>query len=145
MPIPYTREVEIAATGGEHICVTLPAPPRGTVKRFIIKQLDGVLAGYSYDLYDRGDCCYGEVEASVNPNDDAAKIDAELHKLQATQTVAGGTATKEQFALDLAYVNRDEQDPWQRRASTAIYLDLLPAGTGEKNFAVAYTIVIEND
>jgi hypothetical protein len=141
MTTPYVREIEFMATGGEDVCVTLPAPGKGVIHRIIVKQLGGTLEGYSLDLFDRADCCAGAASLSLNLEDLSSRIDADLHKIIATRTVAAPNASLELFDLEQPYANRDEQDKWQRRTTNAIYLNLRPAGTGEKSFAIAYTIV----
>ncbi len=144
MTIPYTREITLTAVGGSHSCVVLPVPPLGILTRLIVKQLSGALDGFSYTLYDRGDCCTGVPLDSLNPNDLADRIDPDLHRVMEPQTVTSGQSTSGKFNVQYPYVNRDERHPVTGQLTYALYLDLLPSGAGSKNFAIAYTVTTDH-
>lgn len=144
MTIPYTREITVSAQGGQHACVKLPVPPLGIITRFIVKQLTGATDGFSFEVYDRGDCCAGENLDSLNPNDLISRIDPDLHRVMAKQTVSSGQNASSQFNVQYPYVNRDERDPTTMKPTYALYLDLLPSGSGAKDFAVAFTVTTDH-
>lgn len=144
MPQVYANGFDFEAESGVASCIELPAPARGEVKRLIIKQVSGTLDGFTADLLDRVDACSvnAEVSNSFEPTLDFAEnklLDKELHRIVAQISVAGSGAISQQFNLDAGYQNRDEQDI-RRTPNTRIYLDLLPAGSGLKQFQVAYAI-----
>lgn len=141
MPLPYTNTVtREGLIGGQTYKVVLPVPYRGVLQRLVVVQTDGVLAGFSFNLFDREDACAGESTDSSNLDDAAVSADPRCHKLQATQTVAGSAAASEQYGMGLSYANRDEQDKYLRQPTRALYLDLQVSGTGAKRFQVAFTV-----
>jgi hypothetical protein len=143
MTTPYCSQVDVTAIGGTNLCVTLPAPARGIVVRLVVKQMSGALDGFTYELYDREDACASVATDSTNPDDLTWFADADIHRIQAKQTVNASANTGAQYGLLLPYINRDEQDPYMRTPKTAIYLDLLAAGSGEKDFSIAVTFTAD--
>lgn len=133
---PYTREIQFQVTAGQHNTVVLPVPPRGFLARFIIRQVGGTFSGYSYDIYSRLEACEIAAGDSVSSADDYGPA---MYKLQATQTVAGGTGTNSQYGLDIPYENRDDQDQ-RKTPKSSLYLDLQPGGSGHKDFEVSITV-----
>jgi len=143
--VPYTNEKQVVVESGVRTCVTLPAPARGTLTRLVVKQLDGALAGFDFDLYDRHDACSGVSPDSLNPEDGAELVDQDLHRLQARQTVAAAAAISGQYNLSIPYVNRDERDAAMQIPSGVLYLDIEAAGTGDKTFGIAWTVAYAFD
>lgn len=47
------------------------------------------------------------------------------------------------FDIERAYENEDNQDVTKRTAKTALWLDLTPAGSGDKTFEIGYTTEVE--
>lgn len=135
MDIPYTNTLQVALTAGQANCLEIPAPARGALVRLVIKQVDGVVAGFSFDVLDRIGACATEEEVSSS-FDDNPTVDRELHKIMGTQTVAGRVS--EQFGVTFPYVNQDEQDI-RKTPKSRLYLDITPAGTGSKTFDISYT------
>jgi hypothetical protein len=151
--VPYIQQVEVECVSDSPNCVELPAPYRGHLRRLIVVQVDGSADGFSYDLYDRFDACGQEIPIMSPPSTTTSTttttnapwlepefLESLLHKLQDTQTVAAASMSKEQYSLDLSYINRDEQDPITKRPTPALYMDVRPAGSGVKTFRIAYTI-----
>lgn len=135
----YTQVIPLAAISGQPNCYVLRAPTRGTIKRFIIKQVGGDLDGFTYDIYDRMDACLTQSEQSFNP-DDATLGDRVLHTIAPTRVLAAGEPTDRHYELDWAYENISERDPTNKRRTGAVFLELTPGGAGGKDFEVAYTI-----
>lgn len=141
MGIPYKREFQFSAVAGQANMFELPAPSRGTLRSLIVEQRNGAMAGFSYDLFDRDDCCGGIAE-SDNPDDGTAHFSNAIHKIYDTQTVSGPTTIGQFYDKFLPYENRDEQDD-RRTPKSKIYLCLTPSGTGTKLFHVGYTVTTD--
>lgn len=135
----YTKTLEVSADSGEWLCVEMPAPARGVLERVIVKQIDGTLAGFTFDILDRRDACEGEPVSSMGL-DDIETRDKALHRVAGQVVVAASSSTSERYNLSAEYCNQDEQDV-TRRPTTRLYLDLKPDGTGAKTFQIAYTCV----
>jgi len=133
--IPYSNRVEQAIASGSGTTIALPAPPRGVVSRLIVKQVDGALEGFTFDIYSR-------VEAAEDNSvsQDGTSYDPELYKLQATQTVGGGNNLSEQYGLALGYVNQDTRR-LEGIPRTQIHIEITPGGSGNKTFQIAWTIL----
>jgi hypothetical protein len=136
MSFPYENALQVEVTGGQSNCVELLAPPRGSVKKLIIQQVSGTVAGFTADLYNREGACGDEPEVSSS-FDDVPSITPALHRVM-PQVVAGAGGSA-QFGLDYNYVNMDEQDI-RRTPNSRLWLDLAPGGTGAKTFQISYTI-----
>lgn len=145
MTLPYTKTLQVQAVSAQANCIELPAPIRGIITRLIVKDKDSGVEGFTFDLYDREDACSNVTESSYYNDDERQTdfenelLDPELHKLQATQTIAAATAVSEQFDIVLPYENKDEGGLHERRQSK-IYMELTPSGSGTKTFQIAYTV-----
>lgn len=140
----YSNGFEFTTESGIPACVELLAPPRGVIRRFVLKQVSGMQQGYAADLFDRADACSIESEVSNSfegntPQTENKLLDSDLHRILPSIVVASGQALHEAFDIENGYMNRDEQDV-RRTPNTRIYLQVVPAGSGEKIFHVAYTI-----
>ena len=134
----YEKAVEFVVTSGEAACIELLAPPRGELKKFVIKQLDGTTDGYTADLFNREDACSSVVSISGD-YDPQNLMDPELHRVIDQVTVASGSRLSAQYSLEAGYQNLDEQDI-RRTPNSRLYLEVSAAGAGEKRFQVAYAI-----
>jgi hypothetical protein len=139
----YTNGFEFEVTGSQATCVELPAPPRGTLERMIIKQVGGT-DGFDCLVLDRKDACASVAEVSNSfepdtPEGENKLLDPDLHRIIDSISIAGGTGIYEGFNLNAGYQNRDEQDI-RRTPNSRIYLDLTPGGSGSKTYQVAYTV-----
>ena len=149
MTVPYTRQLIVTTDSGQVACIELPAPPRGILTRLIIKQTEGSLGGFTFNLYDREQPC---VNSSLSVGEDvivgggsvALGAEPELHKIQAEVTIAGGTDISEQFGLIAPYVNQDDQDD-RKTPSPRIHMQLDPGGGDHKVWQIAYTITSDMD
>ncbi len=136
MSIPYERQLAFDVVSGQDTCLELPAPPRGTINTFLVKQKDGALEGFEFDLYSKKAACPGESEDPECIDDPL--LDSFVYRILPTQQAGNGVDSEELFDKNFAYENRD----WdcQRRRSTTIYMRLKPAGTGTKTFHIGYAI-----
>ena len=142
MSTPYVRGLKaVDLTSGQPNCVPIACPPRGTLRRIIVRQTSGALEGFSYDLLDRSEVCADGTTTTPEPSTaEPLLLHEELHKLQATQVVAGSASTSAQYAAEILYENRDAR-PEKGLAPTArLYVEITPAGTGDKDFEIVYTI-----
>jgi hypothetical protein len=144
MTTPYTRQLQAETSGGQIICIEMPAPPRGVLSRLIVKQIEGALQGFTFDVFDREQACldssYEISEAGAEDGGGVAQgLEEELHKVLATVDVAASTATSEQFGLERPYVNQDDRDQRETPRSM-LYFRLDPSGDEAKVFQIAYTI-----
>jgi hypothetical protein len=147
MSVPYNNTLMVASDGGQQVCIELPAPPRGFLQRLIVKQTEGALGGFTFNIYDREQPC---ADSSLSVGEDQIAEDdglpqgmePELHKVIAEVTIAGGTGISEQFGLGAPYVNQDDQD--QRRTPTSrLHMQLDPGGGDHKVWQIAYTITTD--
>lgn len=129
--IPYANALRVTVAATPE-CIPLPAPIRGILTRLIVKQIDGTLAGYSFNVFTREGACTSVTDLAAVP------LDGAVYKLMATQTVAGSSSTSEQFEKVFPYVNQDDQDPTSRRPLQRLYLELT-GGVG-KTFDISYAI-----
>jgi len=148
MTVPYTRTLLFSTESGVEACVELPAPPRGVLERIVIKQTEGELGGFSYNLYDRAQAC-GESSLSVSqavPGDTesgvAKSAEPELHQIVATAAVVAGEDVSARFGLAAPYVNQDDQDV-RKTPFPKLYLRLDPSGGGHKAWQVSYTVTCD--
>ncbi len=141
MSIPYSRVDDVIAVGGQATCFILPAPTRGVLSRFIIKQMGGDADGYTYNLYDRWDACRSVSEQSFNPHDEALG-DRIMHMIIAPHTVAAGQVADTNFEKAWPYENKSERDVVSRRRLGEIYLEITVNAVGTAiPFQVAFTIL----
>lgn len=144
MTLPYSKVHSFSADSGVDNCLELPVPPRGTLMRLIVKQVDGALDGFEFDLYDRNDACPGVSQESCNPGDEA--FDPDMHKIAATVTVAPAAASSEQFQLWTPYDNKDSLcDGLHASKRPRLYMRLAPSGGGTKTFEVGFTVTTDLD
>ncbi len=138
----YENGEEFNVVSNQDNCVVLNAPPRGTITKFVIKQVTGAEEGYVFNVYNRKDACPSEAEISTSTEfgDQAPGplLDSELHQIMPEVTVST-VALDEQHGVRFDYANEDAQDVRKRRNSR-IYLGINPVGTGAKDFQVMYTI-----
>lgn len=139
MPQIYETSIEFTATSGEDNCQELLAPSRGILRKLIVKQINGALAGFTFDLLNRFDACPSVAEISLSGEDAGQLMDLELHRIIDQITIASSNALSSQFSIQSAYANEDEQDN-RKTPNSRIYLSLNPTGTGDKIFQVAYAI-----
>ena len=139
MSIPYTKTVEAVCVSGVRNCIVIPLPTRGILTRLIVKQVSGPEEGFAFDLFDRQQACqyYGSLSESEGH---VGELSPDLYKLQPTQSVLADANLSEQYQLALPYVNQDDQNVGSRRPTGALYLSILPAGTGAKQFEAAATV-----
>jgi len=141
MSIPYSRVEDVVAVGGQATCFILPAPTRGVIARFIIKQMAGASDGFVYNIYDRWDACRSVSEQSFNPHDEALG-DRIMHQIIAQQTVPAGQVQDLHFEAVWPYENKSERDVVSRRRLGEIYLEIVANAVGaEIPFQAAYTIL----
>lgn len=138
MPQIYEQGKEFTATSGQDNCVVLPAPPRGILRKLVVKQVNGVADGFTFNLFNRSDACPSVAEVS-DPFDPDALLDPDLHKIQDEIAISAPTLISSQFGFQRGYANEDEQDVRRTRASR-IYLSINPGGAGDKLFQVGYAI-----
>jgi hypothetical protein len=137
MGVPYTKQQEFQVLAGVATCVRMPTPWRGVLNRFILKQIQGTLGGFTLNIFDRQDACAGVDEDSSNP-DDAVLLDPAVHKVIATQTVAGSSDVLELFNYLASYINQDEQNAVSRRPTSALWLEV--TSVEDATFNLGYTI-----
>jgi hypothetical protein len=61
----YSRIVTVDGTAATSTCVELPAPPRGTLERIIVTQLDGVNGIGDITIYNRKGACSSSNDLNV--------------------------------------------------------------------------------
>ncbi len=66
-------------------------------------------------------------------------VDPDVHQVIDEVTVAGSASTYSHAYQDLMYQNRDNQSSTARRMTAALYLEILPSGTGDKDFMASCT------
>ena len=135
MAIPYSRVLSATVESAADNCVELPAPPRGILRRMVVKQVSGITEGFEFDLYSKKSASPGCGSEDSECADDAL-MDPEVYQLIPTQT--SGTDHEQMFDRNDAYENQD----WdcERRRNTMIYMRLRPTGTGVKTFHIGYSI-----
>lgn len=138
MSTPYSREIEFTAISNQSTCVVMPTHGRGYLQRLIVKQIDGVAEGFTYNVFNRIDACSSVQESSQNSEDHAELMDRDMHKVLPTQSVSNGNVLSELFEKEWPYENRDERDV-SMVTKKQLYLEIVPNGTGTKTFQVAYT------
>jgi len=107
--------------------VELPAPPRGVINRFTVKQTSGALGGYTYAVYNRQEAAAGSADT----------YDAAVHQVVDLQTVAGAASTSQLFQKSYSYSNQDTQDD-RGMPTSKLYLTI--TGGSGKDFDIGYTI-----
>lgn len=129
----YSRNIKQVVGTGD-VCIELPAPTRGCVKRLVVVP-QGSAAITAAVLYDRQDACDG-VERSINPDDEnISGLDPLVHQINSTITLSGGNVLE--FGRDWCYLNQDEQHI-HGRANSRIWLKLSVSTGGEMH--IGYTI-----
>jgi hypothetical protein len=68
--------------------------------------------------------------------------DPTMHLVNASTTGTAGNASAN-FDMNRVYENDDNQDTTKRTQATALWLDLIPGGSGSQTFEVAYTVNVE--
>ena len=66
MPSGYSRVTPFAGVTATPICVELPLPPRGTLDRIILTQLDGTPGAGTVNIYNRKGACVEEADLNVD-------------------------------------------------------------------------------
>jgi len=130
----------VFAVGGQASCFVLPAPTRGILARFLIKQTLGALDGYRFNIYDREDACRAVSEQSFNPDDEELG-DRVMHTIIAEQVVAAGQHSSLLYGQVWPYENKSERSVTSMRRLGAIYLEIIAeAAEPSIPFEVAFTI-----
>lgn len=150
MPQIYENAFEVTVPAGSATCLTdpqvkgnsagAPSPPRGVLRKITIKQINGTTDGYTLELFNRRDACADVAEIS-STFDEQKLVDPDLHRICPPVVAASGVGNvlQEQFNLQHAYQNLDEQDV-RRTPQSRIYFELNPTGAGNKTFQIAYAI-----
>ena len=134
MATPYARVCAATVESGLDNCVKLPAPPRGILRRLVVKQMTGSIDGFEFDLYSKLAACPGGSEESECIDDPL--LDSETYQIIPTQN--SGVGHEQMFDRNDAYENQDWNCYTLR--NTMIYLRLRPSGAGTKTFHIGYTV-----
>lgn len=134
----YEHDLEQILTSNQDNCISMPAPTRGLIRKIIVKQINGTLEGFTFNLFNRQDACPSVAEISGGSGDEAL-LDSDLHRICPEVTVIADSDLSSVFDVSHAYQNRDEQDV-RRQPRSRIYMSLNPVGSGEKLFHFAYAI-----
>lgn len=145
MGVPYSKAYSFDVVAGDDVALEIPAPPRGTLTRLIVKQVDGTYDGFEFDVLDRQDAAnslYSQV--SCNPGDEL--LDPDMYKIMATQVVAPASQGVELFNLVIPYENKDSLcDGTHAAKRPRLWINLRPPGSGAKTFQVAISVTSELD
>jgi hypothetical protein len=136
MPAPYEKTVQVSAESGQSNHFPIPFIYRGQLKRILVKQLDGVLAGYVFDIFNSKQPMQDFSLSSMSGADAEQPPDNEAFKVLPTQAVASGHATYENFTETGDGYDFKNVDSTTANPARFLYLHLNPAGTGTKNFQV---------
>jgi hypothetical protein len=132
--VPYSKAVLIVAQGGEDNAIELPAPIRGVLERLTITEIGG-----SDNFTARLFCA----ERAAGNADSLSDVDEDVgmppEAFAITPALTGTAGKYEQFSGGWGYVSNELASPG--RLKSALWLRLTPAGSGEKSFAVAYTVM----
>jgi hypothetical protein len=108
----------------------LGVPPRAALRRLVIKQTAGTLAGFTVNIYD--------CDPASTPNSD----DADVHKLCAATTVAPSSDTCAMYSVWLPYHNQQHESETSLAPKSQIYITISGAHASSKTFHVGYTATV---
>lgn len=142
-----TVRYPLLVTGGTEVGFVIPSQARGTLKKVIVAQLTGTLAGFTYTLYNKATAC----PPGVDPTNSATEPEV-LYRVLGPVTVASSASYffgTEQWpndgvhGVEIPYSNLDNaaSNPPGSPLSQ-LYLKLLVAGIGAKTFGIAMTTEI---
>lgn len=134
--LPYTKTVTAVVFAGEDNAVELPAPTNGVLERLVIAEVGGSSDAFTARLFNSerpagaGD--------SLSDVDDEAGLPDEAFAI--TPALSGVAGKYEKYEARWGY-NSNELAHQGRRKS-AMWLKITPAGSGEKTYAISYTILM---
>ncbi len=134
---PYQTQMRLLAGAPDPTCHKLPAPTRGTIVRFIIKQTTGTLSGFTATLYNAELPCGVSAESFADVGADDA-LSEDMFQIAPEFVVNAGGNLSQNFGLDYDYASNELAG--NGRLATALWLQIRADGTGDKTFEVAYTI-----
>ena len=133
--IPYTKTVTATVTGGSDNVVELPAPIRGLLNRLVISQI-GANENFTAQLY--------TAERAAGGADDLSDVDEEsgvpAEAFSVTDALTGTSGKYKSYDTRLGYESNEFAQLGRRQSS--LWLKITPATAGEKQFAIAYTVLV---
>lgn len=123
-------------------CVELLSPPRGVLKKFVIKQTGGATDGYTARLFNRRDACSGHAVESLSPEDYVEHVDPDLHLVipDVVAAAGGGNVLDAQYELEAGYENQDERGI-SHTIKSRLWLEIIPvSGESGKVFQIMYGV-----
>ena len=139
MGVVYSKTIEVTVTGEEDNCVELPTPPRGILRRLVVKQTTGEMKGFELDIYSRGAACPGW-SGTEDCVDEDPLLEPITYKITDTLT-AGGSSAEEVYDAVYPYENQDPH--CQKIRNSRLYMRLEPGGDGSLTFSIGYSITAD--
>lgn len=133
--LPYSKTVRVTVLGGEDNAIELPAPTNGVLTRLTITEITGAEAFTARLFNSEAPAGAGD---SLSDVDDEAGMPAEAFAI--TPNLVGVSGKYEKYEAKWGY-NSNELAAAGRRKS-AMWMKLSPDGTGEKEYAISYTILM---
>lgn len=133
--VPYSRTIRATVTAGQDNVIELPAPVRGLINHFCIYQV-GASEAFTARVFTAERPAGAEDQLS--DVDDENGIPAEAFAATAVMTGVGGKF--ESYDTRQGYVSNELAQQGRRQSS--LWLRLTPSGSGAKNYAITYTVLV---
>lgn len=134
MTAPYEKTVQVTADSAQANHVAIPFIHRGRINKVLVKQLDGVDAGFRFDLYNSRQPMIDNSQSSAVGDEVAPDIDHLAYQIIPTQNVAAGPLTMfTELGDGYEYRNVDGTYSVPQRF---VYVRLEPHGTGPKTYQI---------
>jgi len=136
MAAPYTKVYNLVADSEQDTCLELRAPHRGTIRSIVMRQLDGDLGGYWFQLFNSEQArpvgsSSSSLAGSMPENSDA------MYDIAGKKNVGAGEDLFEEREKNYIYRNKDGTHSLPIRK---LYILIHPQGAGPKHFELRLDI-----
>lgn len=141
--VPFkVRAGGLQVNGGAVGCFPIDVAVRAVLTTIIVAQVSGVVAGFTWAIFDDEQACGGLAESDSlveGPGDMTGDLPAEISRVTPDTSTAGDTS---EYFADQApgghgYTFVSRFDHSKNKASRMAYLKISPGGSGAKEFAIS--------
>lgn len=132
----YSRSVcSLLAVGGRRTVWAIPFPTRMDITNLVISQVGGVAVSFTIQIYDSAKVI-SDSHSSEYGSPEECNPDMTIHQIGGTLNSDAAGIMRKQFDPAVPYVNMDSRGSTGKRQM--IYLEIVPAGSGDKTFDVGF-------
>jgi hypothetical protein len=141
--VPYEMKPlsGLTAISGQPNCFEIDFPSRALINKIVVAQLDGAMDGFTVAIYNAMRPCLGVAE-SDSDGDETGNLPDDLYRVTPDLSTSSDRlvyfSEESTGGTGFTFFNQDKGTSAARLGNARkLYLQITPAGTGPKTFAVA--------